>query len=97
MFKKHILEYRECDIEKIATGEHWQGEQAIELGLVDHIETSDDFILNFHKKHPGNVFKLEYTVPESWVDKLHGRFLGMFAEGLSNVYTQLMKTKYPKT
>ena len=97
LFKKHILEYRELDIEKVATGEHWQGEQAIELGLIDQIETSDDFILNFHKKHPGNVFKIEYTVPESWIDKLHGRFLGVFSDGLSRIYTQLLKSKYPKT
>lgn len=97
LFKKHILEYRDCDIEKIATGEHWQGDQAIELGLIDRIETSDDFILNFHKKHPGNVFKIEYTVPESWIDKFQGRFFGLLSASLSKAYTQLLKTQYPKT
>lgn len=97
LFKKHILEYRDCDIEKVATGEHWQGEQAIELGLVDEIETSDDFILNFHKKHPGNIYKIEYSFPESWVDKLHGRFLGILSQGFSKAYNQLLKSQYPKT
>src|SRR5205085_5609335 len=42
LFKNLIHEYRkEIDIEKVATGEHWLGQQAIQLKLVDEIKTSD--------------------------------------------------------
>ncbi len=35
----------QLDLEKLATGEHWYGEDALELGLIDEIGTSDDQIL----------------------------------------------------
>ena len=32
-------------MDKVATGEHWFGQQALELQLVDELATSDDIIL----------------------------------------------------
>ncbi len=47
LFKQFVNQYRpQLDIEKVATGEHWFGKQALELNLVDEIATSDDVILN---------------------------------------------------
>lgn len=34
----------QLDMEKIATGEAWLASQALELGLVDHLATSDEII-----------------------------------------------------
>lgn len=46
LFKQFVAEHRpQLEIEKIATGEHWFGQQALELNLVDEIATSDDLIL----------------------------------------------------
>lgn len=46
-FKQHVLTHRpQLDIEKVATGEHWLARDAMELGLVDELKTSDDFILD---------------------------------------------------
>ncbi|MFA0683529.1 protease SohB, partial [Vibrio splendidus] len=43
LFKDFIRDHRPAlDLEKVATGEHWFGTQAHELGLVDEISTSDD-------------------------------------------------------
>ena len=45
LFKMQILGHRpQIDIERIATGEHWYGTRALELGLIDEIRTSDDFL-----------------------------------------------------
>lgn len=45
LFKAQIAEHRPAvDIEAVATGEHWYGVRALELGLVDEIGTSDDFL-----------------------------------------------------
>lgn len=45
LFKNFITENRpQVDIEKVATGEHWHGVQAIGLKLVDELITSDDYL-----------------------------------------------------
>ncbi|NGY05371.1 protease SohB [Solimonas terrae] len=46
LFKRFVREYRpQLDIERVATGEHWFGTQALELKLVDQLQTSDDYLL----------------------------------------------------
>ena len=46
IFKRQIGEHRaKVDLDKIATGEHWYGVDALELDLIDRISTSDDFLL----------------------------------------------------
>jgi serine protease SohB len=43
LFKSAVSKYRpELDLEKVATGEHWYGSRALELGLADGIKTSDE-------------------------------------------------------
>ncbi|CAD7847324.1 MAG: Possible protease sohB (EC 3.4.21.-) [Olavius algarvensis Gamma 1 endosymbiont] len=47
LFKDFIREYRpDVDLGQVATGEYWHGTQAVQLGLVDAVETSDDYLLN---------------------------------------------------
>lgn len=47
LFKQFVAEHRpQLDMEKVATGEHWFGSQALNLQLVDSLSTSDDLILN---------------------------------------------------
>ena len=56
-FQNYIKKYRpELDLSKIATGEHWLGTKAKELGLVDDITVSDDHILSLLKNK--KVYKL---------------------------------------
>lgn len=46
LFKSHIARFRpQLDLEQVATGEHWYGQDALRLGLVDRIATSDDYLL----------------------------------------------------
>ncbi len=46
LFKGFIREHRkDLDLDKVATGEYWHGEQALALGLVDKLSTSDDYLL----------------------------------------------------
>ena len=45
LFKTQISTHRsELDIERVATGEYWYGARALELGLIDEICTSDEFL-----------------------------------------------------
>ena len=45
LFKAAIGKYRpDLDLDKVATGEHWYGSRALELGLADEIKTSDELL-----------------------------------------------------
>ena len=69
LFKQFISENRaSLDLKKVATGEHWYGAQALELGLVDELGTSDDFILK--KSMEGEVFRVRYEVRKPLSERL---------------------------
>ncbi len=45
LFKAAVSKYRpDLDLDKVATGEHWYGTRALELGLADEIRTSDELL-----------------------------------------------------
>ncbi|MEO8443450.1 MAG: protease SohB [Gammaproteobacteria bacterium] len=45
LFKQVVATHRPAlDLEAVATGEHWYGSRALELKLVDAVETSDDYL-----------------------------------------------------
>ncbi len=45
LFKAAVGEYRpDLDLDKVATGEHWYGTRALELGLADELKTSDELL-----------------------------------------------------
>ncbi len=45
LFKDAVAKYRpELELDKIATGEHWYGTRALELGLADELLTSDELL-----------------------------------------------------
>ena len=69
LFKQFVSQNRPCiDIDKIATGEHWFGQQAIDLKLVDEISTSDDLILEKMKEK--HVVSVKYRLKKSLIKKL---------------------------
>ena len=62
LFKKHILAYRpSLDMEKVGTGEYWFGKDALELGLVDKIQTYDDYIIE-HLNNNLDVYQIEFVI-----------------------------------
>jgi serine protease SohB len=45
LFKDAVSKYRpDLDLDKVATGEHWYGTRALELGLADELKTSDEML-----------------------------------------------------
>jgi serine protease SohB len=68
LFKDFVREHRpSLDIDKVATGEHWFGSTAKELGLVDEIQTSDDFLQSRSKSH--QIIALKYVVKKTLAEK----------------------------
>lgn len=51
LFKQFVNQHRsQVEIDKIATGQHWYGQQALELNLIDEIITSDSYLLAARKE-----------------------------------------------
>ena len=64
LFKSSVNEYRpQLDLERVATGEHWYGSKALELGLIDQIKTSDELLIEMAKKYEIFSVKLKVKKP----------------------------------
>lgn len=87
MFKNWVSENRsELDIEKVATGEYWYGSQALALGLIDKISTSDDYIMSVFPDR--DIFSVKYAVKKNVAEKL-----GMsFAQGAERALMRVVNT-----
>lgn len=52
LFKHFVEKYRpKLNVEKVATGEHWYGQDALDLNLVDELKTSDEYLLSALPQH----------------------------------------------
>ncbi|MBX3040803.1 MAG: protease SohB [Bdellovibrionaceae bacterium] len=79
LFKKFVIENRpRLDLPKIATGEHWYGTQALELGLIDDILTSDEVLRDAAKTRA--VVQMKYQKKQGMGEKLSS-IMGRAAQG----------------
>ena len=63
LFKGAVAKYRtDLDLDKVATGEHWYGTRALELGLADDLKTSDELLAELAKDH--DLYKLAYKIKQ---------------------------------
>ena len=60
LFKGFIKRQRAgLEVEKVATGEHWLGSRALELGLVDELLTSDDYLMAMREQ--ADIVEVHYV------------------------------------
>ena len=79
LFKEYVAEYRpSLDVERVSTGEAWHGREALALGLVDEIRTSDDYLYEasresdlYHVRgaEPPNLLRRLTETTESALDR----------------------------
>lgn len=82
LFKSFVSEYRpQLDLSKVATGEYWFGKQAKELGLVDELLTSDEFIIQHLPTH--RVIEIEKKEKKKIGDRISD-IIGKAFETLSS-------------
>ena len=68
LFKDYVKAQRpRLDIDKVATGEHWLGTRALELGLVDHLQTSDDYLMA--ARRDAQLILLNYAGRKTFLDR----------------------------
>lgn len=81
LFKGFIAEHRPTvAIDRVATGEYWLGSRALELGLVDRIQTSDDYLMEAHQR--ARLLHVKYTQKQKPMERLiasmEGHLLRLF-------------------
>ncbi|WP_182406433.1 protease SohB [Psychrobacter sp. GP33] len=81
LFKHFVNRYRGMlDLDKVATGEHWYGEDAVHLNLVDRLQTSDSYLLELMENH--DVYALHSRQKPTFAEKLG---LSQAAESALNI------------
>jgi serine protease SohB len=69
LFQAMVAKHRPAlDLERVATGEHWYGSRALELGLVDEIGTSDDWLTCLVDE--ADAWKVEWRGHKHLMEKL---------------------------
>ncbi|WP_216934496.1 MULTISPECIES: protease SohB [unclassified Acinetobacter] len=106
LFKHFVEKYRpQLNIEKVATGEHWYGRDALDLNLVDTLQTSDEYLLSLLSQH--DVYSIQTrkkpTLGEKLglqaaqiADSLVPTIVNKVMESLSQANANLVQMRDPK-
>jgi len=71
LFKDFVAEYRPAlELAKVATGEYWYGRQAVALGLVDELSTSDDYLISASDE--ADLYQVKYSIKKRVAERLIG-------------------------
>lgn len=88
LFKTHIQQYRpKLDINQVATGEYWLGQKALELQLVDALNSSDNYLLNASKTV--DIYEIDYRMRKTLPQRL--------MSGTAQIWHQLLQLNATKT
>jgi serine protease SohB len=72
LFKNLIKNYRSnIDIDKVANGDTWYGVEAINMGLVDLLQTSDEYLMDLKTNH--KLILMSYKKKVSIIDKIFNK------------------------
>ncbi|MCJ8160181.1 protease SohB [Acinetobacter zhairhuonensis] len=106
LFKHFVEKYRpQLNMEKVATGEHWYGRDALSLNLVDKLQTSDEYLLGLLPQHDIYVIQTRRkpTLGEKIglqaaqiADQLVPTVMNKVMESLSKANANLVQMRDPK-
>lgn len=78
LFKEFVSEHRpDVDIAAVATGEVWFGRRALDVKLIDELQTSDEYLLA--QSETADIYEVAFTHKKSLPEKL-----GMAAQGAAD-------------
>lgn len=79
LFKQFILNYRpELDLSKVATGEYWFGTDALNLGLIDGLSTTEDHLMRL-SEHKA-IYEISYELKRPLIEKLSQSFAKLYSQ-----------------
>lgn len=69
LFQHFVSEYRpQLDVSKVATGEVWFGQRALDLALVDELKTSDEYLTA--RARTADLYQVEYKERQNIAKKI---------------------------
>ncbi len=105
LFKHFVTTYRpKLDLSKVANGDHWYGEDALHLNLVDKLQTSDAYLLQQMEAHQAYAIHSQHK--PSLIEKLGlslsvhdnvARVTTTMASAALNATLQVLSDKLPET
>jgi serine protease SohB len=95
LFKAAVSKYRpDLDLEKVATGEHWYGTRALELGLADEIRTSDEVLRE--RSEERDLYRVTYKIKQPLPRRLMGNVDGALQKAESLRWRQRFESRLPR-
>ncbi len=92
LFKAFVSANRPAlDIARVATGEVWYGQNALDVGLVDEIRTSDSFIQE--RLEGWDVFDIRFVYKKSWQERLGVAIEGAMERAVMKIWQRGQERK----
>ena len=84
LFRGFVTDYRpSLDMKEVGTGQYWYGSRAKELGLVDEIMTSDDFLAAVTDKQ--DIFQVKYEFEKTFMEKFSRGSAQLFEKAINKL------------
>ena len=95
LFKDAVARYRpELDLEKVATGEHWYGKRALELGLADEILTSDELLKT--KAAERDLYHIAYKIKQPLQKRVIANIDGLLEKAEASGWRRRFESRLPR-
>ncbi|MDX1509221.1 MAG: S49 family peptidase, partial [Woeseiaceae bacterium] len=95
LFKSAVAKYRpELDLDAIATGEHWYGTRALELGLADEILTSDELLRSLAGER--DLFEIRYKIKQPLQKRLMANIDSLLEKAAAARWRQRFESRLPR-
>jgi len=95
LFKAAVNKYRPgLDLEKVATGEHWYGTRALELGLADEIKTSDELLRELAEGR--DLYQVAYKIRQPLQKRLAATVDGALHKADSLRWRRRFESRLPR-
>lgn len=90
LFKNFIRENRpSVDVAQVATGEVWTGTQALPRGLIDGIDTSDEWLLQ--ESHDADLYAVSWEHKRKISERLSELFEGALSKALQRTLDRVVQ------
>lgn len=93
LFRDFVTQHRpQIDAERIATGEYWHASQAMDIKLVDKLQTSDDYLMT--KAQTADVLALSLTSRPSLGQRLTNMLTTVYERGSAYLHQSSNENRF---
>jgi len=95
LFKDAVSKYRQdLDLDKIATGEHWYGTMALDLGLADELMTSDELLARSAREK--DLYRVTWKVKQPLQKRLLANVDGLVEKADAARWRRRFESRLPR-